>query len=454
MNSTLEMLGQLEAEGRVIGQRATAPMVDGKSACKVLEKTLEKFRAKQNAIKLDRPKLDPLRVWVTFEANQHDWTKLNKLELRTLFCAEETAMKRAFIEAIERSPELLSRSRYLYALVHNYFLVWRVMEKPVAVEQLLQNGFKQFKGKNPVVKKWAANAFLFSEKAIETLSSQICASQLDLEETLKGHNIGLSTRLAMELRASVAKAAGRIFEINEKAKGQEWALRYLRWVTERVFSDLTLLEAFWSTMGVFILSHSASKSEPFREALMQYIQGHKKLGDPRLRECALNWRSMPPEAAQQFLSWLAKKSIIFFFNTILPDNSENQRRKDFWLKYHKGIKDFQVAVSYADHWKIKASQSGQEKIAYSRVEHATASAFLMQFEGYGKKYLVVEFSETGNAAYIFHLADFERRGVSLRTATFQLKNHLKFDTTERIIHKGQWEIRAAAQLARDFGIRP
>ena len=90
------------------------------------------------------------------------------------------------------------------------------------------------------------------------------------------------------------------------------------------------------------------------------MQNHKRLGDPRVRESSLNWRSMAPEAAQRYLSWLARDSIIFFFNTILPNNSENRRRKDFWLRYHDRIKDFQVAVSEADLWKVKASQKNSE----------------------------------------------------------------------------------------------
>ena len=36
----------------------------------------------------------------------------------------------------------------------------------------------------------------------------------------------------------------------------------------------------------------------------------------------------------------------------------------------------------------------------------------MEFEGYGgQRYVVIEFSETGNAAYIFKFADFEARGL-------------------------------------------
>jgi hypothetical protein len=36
----------------------------------------------------------------------------------------------------------------------------------------------------------------------------------------------------------------------------------------------------------------------------------------------LNWRPIASEAAQRYLSWLARDNIIFFFNTILPNTNE------------------------------------------------------------------------------------------------------------------------------------
>ena len=178
------------------------------------------------------------------------------------------------------------------------------------------------------------------------------------------------------------------------------------------------------------------------------------LAIPEFARSSLNWRSIAPEASQRYLSWLARDSIIFFFNTILPNNSENQRRKDFWLRYHDRIRDFQVAVSERDLWKVKANQKTSEFLCFSKVAHPTTSAFLMKFEGYGGQFLVVEFSETGNAAYIFRDSDFETKNVTIRTTEFDLKKHLKFDRTNRIIHNDGWELKTAYTLSSEFGIRP
>jgi hypothetical protein len=241
----------------------------------------------------------------------------------------------------------------------------------------------------------------------------------------------------------------------ETEHDSEWSFHFLKWMTECILSDLTPTEVFTAAIGSLILSESAKRSETFQRVLKSYIQNHKRLGDPRTRESAPNWRLMASEASQRYLSWLARDSIIFFFNTILPNTNENRRRKDFWLHYHGRIRDFQVAVSESDGWKIKANQHSSDLLYHSRIEHPTTSAFLMQFEGWGgHQYVVIEFSENGNAAYIYKLADFEGKRLSLRTPRFASLNHLKFDKTHRIFHVSDWEQRTTYRLASEFGIRP
>jgi hypothetical protein len=454
VNSTLGALRQLTAEAQVIRHRATLPPVNGEQACVQLSGVLQRLRQKREVMKLDRPKLSVEAVWSEFVASRHDLNALDGLQFRALCSAEETALRPEFVAALAKHPEKLKRSRCLYGMVSSYFAEWRTMKNPDSVEGLLMSVFARHDVKNPVVQKWLASTALFSGKGADFLSEEICADQKAVDDVLRQHYVGPLTKLGMSARASAARSACEYLRRAEVRRDNEWSLRYLQWVTEKVLSDLTLPDAFSEAVSSLILSDSAKRSEGFQRALRSYIQNHKRLGDPRLRESARNWRPIAPEAAQRYLSWLARDSIIFFFNTILPNNSENQRRKDFWLRYHDRIKDFQVAVSEADVWRIKANQKSTDLLYYSRVTHPTTSAFLMEFEGYGGHFLVIEFSETGNAAYIYKIADFESRRLTLRTPRFEVKNHLKFDKAHRIFHGGDWERTAAYKLSSEFGIRP
>lgn len=145
----------------------------------------------------------------------------------------------------------------------------------------------------------------------------------------------------------------------------------------------------------------------------------------------------------------------------MPRNDTNRRRAEFWLDYAKKqgkIKDFQVAVSEDDRPKIRASRA-KTIPSYSSIIGGKTSAFLMIFEGYGAEYIVIEFSETGNAAYIYKRKDFEARGITLRSNSFHLTDDLKRvpAAEDRIWHRTntieRWETKARRQLA-DLGVRP
>ena len=456
MTFTLGALQKLAAEAQVLRHHTALPLLDGHHACLQLSRAVDKLREKRTVIKLDRPKLNVEAVWSRFASSRHDLGVLDALQFRTLCSAEQTALRPEFIAALAKHPEKLKRSRCLYGMVNSYFAEWRTMQNPRTVEGLLISAFANHSVKNPVVQKWLASASraLFSERAAAFLSEEICSGQKAVDEVLREHYVGPLTKLGLAVRASAARSGCEYLRRVEGLRENEWSLRYLQWMTEKVLSDLTLPDAFSEAISSLILSESAKRSETFQRSLRFYIQNHKRLGDPRVRESSLNWRLIAPEAAQRYLSWLARDSIIFFFNTILPNNSENQRRKDFWLRYHDRIKDFQVALSEADVWKVKASQQGTDLLYYSRVAHPTTSAFLMKFEGYGGQFLVIEFSEKGNAAYLYNIAAFESKRLTLRTPRFELKNHLKFDDTHRIIHNGDWERKAAYKLSWELGIRP
>ena len=454
MNLTSEALRQLTAEAQVIGHRAAVAPVSTHHACQQLSAALQKLREKRTVIKLDRPKMNVKAAWSKFAAAQYDLNALDGLQFRALCCAEETAVLPELVAAIARDPDRLKRNRCLYGMVNGYFAEWRTMEQPGKLERLLVSAFEKHSAKNPVVQKWVADKRLFSEEAAAFLALEVCISEKAVDEVLHERYIGPLTKLGISARALAAKFACEVLQQKETARGGEWSFHYLQWITEKVLSDLTLPDAFSSAVSSLILSESAKRSETFQRALRFYVQSHKKLGDPRLRESSLNWRSIAPEAAQRYLSWLARDSINFFFNTILPNNSENQRRKNFWLRYHDRIKDFQVAVSETDLWKVRANQQNTDLLYYSQVAHPTTSAFIMKFEGYGGNFVIIEFSETNNAAYIYKQADFNAKRLTLRTPRFESIHHLKFDKAHRIFHAADWEPKAAYRLASEFGIRP
>jgi EH_Signature domain len=209
-------------------------------------------------------------------------------------------------------------------------------------------------------------------------------------------------------------------------------------------------------MGRLILSNLGERYAEATQRITALVLNDPRLGDPRLPLAQANWRNMPSGARERVLSWLAKETIEFFFNAIVPKSDENRRRADFWLRYAMkpgNIKDFQVALSSDDARLLR--HRSLERVAYPELEDAKTSAFMMQFEGYdGKQYVIVEFSETGNAAYIYDRQLLPSALLSFRSQRFTISQLRKaIGKYDRIIHNGDWETKAAS-LLYEQGIRP
>ncbi len=454
MKSVFEALQRLTAEPDVIRHSPLALRLDVRKECAPLIGARDNLRSASATVKIIAPRLDPKTVWQRFEFSGGDLSTLNGLEFRTLCSADEMAVRPIFVQALHSQPERLRRSVCLYCMANSYFNRWRAMEAPEELERLLREAIANYPRFCPFVERWRTAQSLFSAHAADRLAEFVVTRKSNVEAVLKLQYVGPVTRLGLSAHARAAELASEHFRKMESSSDEQSNLRHLEWMIKDVFTETLMPGALHAAASSLILSRSADKSESFQQTLRSYVQNCRRLGDPRLRQFAPNWRDMDPEAAQRFLSWLAKENILFFFNTILPRNDENRRRADFWLRYHKQIKDFQVAISEQDYWKVKANKSAADLPLHSRVTQASTSAFLMEFQGYGTEFIIAEFSETGNAAYIYERATFESKNINLRTPFFQLNRHLKHDgRKDRILHLGTWESPARQKLA-ELGIRP
>jgi hypothetical protein len=153
---------------------------------------------------------------------------------------------------------------------------------------------------------------------------------------------------------------------------------------------------------------------------------------------------------------------VFFFESVLPKGEDPQGRKEFWLRYVPSIKRSRPLLCRAD--KERLRRDLREKglkldHAGTMDEWSTASAFLLDFG----PVLVIEFSETGNACYIYKQKDIEKVITDFWTLQpfAQRKLRRKDLPHERIVHRqrkspwhsGGWED-SAAQLLAKFDIRP
>lgn len=436
--------------------------VDAGPYVRQLERTVESLEVKSDKMSTPKPPLDAEEVWARWRMVSYDLEELDAREIRTLCVSPKTAMRPRLIAALSMNFDALRRWINFNGFVQTYFGQWRTMENPESVEKLIQRMLSdgRIAGKSKILDLWRRSYFLFSPEASRRIGKIIAKDHQSVKQCCTTYCIDPSGSLGVAAHEYAADAATEELVMRDSRIGQDFVLKELQWISDQLFTPSLSPDAYRHAMSKLIVSRMAEGMPSFQSAIVSLVHEDERLGDPRLAYCASNWRKIP-EARERFLAWLAKETLQFFFDTLVPRNDTNRRRAEFWLEYAKKqgkIKDFQVAVSTEDLPKIRASRA-RTIPSYSSIMGGRTSAFLMIFEGYGAEYVVIEFSETGNAAYIYPRKVFEEGGTSIRSNSFHLTEDLKRvdAAADRIWHRintnERWETKARRQLA-ELGIRP
>lgn len=172
-------------------------------------------------------------------------------------------------------------------------------------------------------------------------------------------------------------------------------------------------------------------------------------GDPRIKTLTEAWtqvRHRAPRAFDDFLSTLIQQDLEFFFERAMRE--EDRRR--FWLRYLGSIRTTTCwldPATYDELSRMAATLPPEQHAAFRRARRLSkgrVSAFSLSFE----RYVVVEFSDTGNAAFVYRHQDLEKklRGEPVESAN-DLRDGLNGGfATERLTHGGRWQTRFAQTL--------
>jgi hypothetical protein len=167
-------------------------------------------------------------------------------------------------------------------------------------------------------------------------------------------------------------------------------------------------------------------------------------GDPRLTTLTEAWsrvRKRSRDAFDSFLSALIQQDLEFFFEHAMRE----QDRHDFWLRYLGSIRTTTCwldPATYDDLQRRSAALPSEQQSAFKRARRFSrgkVSAFVLRFE----RYAVVEFSDTGNAAFIYRHEDLARKldGRAPEAAS-DLSDGLSGQfNIRRLIHVVNWQTR-------------
>jgi hypothetical protein len=197
---------------------------------------------------------------------------------------------------------------------------------------------------------------------------------------------------------------------------------------------------------------SGALAAPVFEAVATRLL-QSKFGDPRIPPLSAGWlgvRERRPRAFGAFVQALIGNDLRFFFQLVHGD----AERLAFWERYLPRIQGAFCVLDPSAHDSVRhalrASEDPRAASALARVRRARqrstgGQAFCLFFEDF----VAVEFSVTGNAAYIYQRSAFERAILpGVHTGLAETKDLKRPDLPhERIRHQPGWQRKARLLLA-------
>ncbi|MGH0037115.1 MAG: EH signature domain-containing protein [Myxococcota bacterium] len=364
--------------------------------------------------------------------------------VRTLCWEREVVGSKGFERCLEPLQPLRGRALQALFLTYNRSL-WNG-DRGVAArtEAILRQGFAALRSARGSIALWReVQDELLGAQSYQRFAHTCLANRLSVRSRMADLQLPTDTEFA-------CLAAGELLSL---ATGHTQPIDVAQWALDQLLPDdwQIAAEGGWGpAMGNLILNQEFSASEVAREQVMDFAMANLGLGDPRASDGP--WRPIGDEAIQEVIRWRSSEDLRFFFDLVMKGKLDHQGRHRFWQKYVDGVSRSMIVLSRADETRLRPKLRELEKKGrrFSILSGSNqTSAFVMQLG----RIIVVEFSEAGNACYIY-AADRDEEPIPWRARSVEiqtLKNQKR--SIKRLIHGQKWEWDFNMALSR-LGVRP
>lgn len=355
----------------------------------------------------------------------------------------DSALNPRFQSELLLHPQLPNRRAWAEGLIAAHFLHWH--EGPELEVQT--QGLIRILSVFPSHATWLVDIRKNVWEVLGRRAPQVLVSQMqnvfhDLDPVLSFWGLSSQQGLGKAVTLEALRVWSTQFRKRRPEASEAKVMEEIRQAFAQLVSRVPMGQPFLQTVDDVVLSEWANASPGFREFLTAWCVAHPNLGDPR--QNSGNWHPIPLSKAK-ILSWMARRDLTFFYDQIVPSQSDDQGRKEFWLKHVDKIIDFRIAVGTTDREKIKRGQFSKNEVA-TLEGSPDLSAFILKFKGQWNRpdFVCVEFSHSGHALYIYDADVFEDHIAGMRAISYRatpgfrnLKNQTAY--AHRQSHHANWQ---------------
>lgn len=415
---------------------------------KPIDEIISPLRVISSSVGNNKP-YKPMFVPEEYKQQWKDYLSTHRVpEIRALrfLCWEPgIASDKRFIECLCHEDFSLS-ARSLQGIVRACHSRWSSVTKESILKkgsllEIVKGLLGNYRGPNRIIQKWInAPDTILGLKGPEVFATELIKDYKSVKEHAESWAVDVQSEFFLHTMSHAV----------QQCRKDTSRCRYL--FAELLPWQLWGNSTFKKMVGEFILDDNY-KNDAMRVMLQNFVLSHDDLGDPRLPRNTRNWLDMDAEARNQFIQWLSKEDIGFFFEHVLPDKKDPHERKSFWLRYVPKLKSSRPLLCPEDEIRLRPLLRDRTKVGHFGIIRGTNSAFILDF-GHVK---AVEFSRVG-ACYIYSDREFIQIVPSLWTSETFTAEGLKdksrcLDRIRHIItYNVDWRNEVTGILAR-HGIR-
>lgn len=291
--------------------------------------------------------------------------------------------------------------KIIIGLVYNIHILWTEIKDFNKIIDSITFMILEHKQENKLIQFWRENIELvLSEKSPINLATKLVDENLNLSTLSDKYYLSLNnTNLGKEIEKCVLEAKLNKFKREKNIKPTD--LNYI---------FVTLSGGLFSkqegnkilSLALQIVDECLNQTKmPCIDTFRDYLLNNIDYKDPR--EYPEKWLTFEDSGKNIFMKWLNERDIRVFFDLFI--DYDPHRRKDFWLKYAGKVKKTTILKGNNVQQNFKNKDEINLLIANGNKFvplDAPTNAFILEFDNI----IAVEFSEAGNACYIYNKESF------------------------------------------------
>ncbi len=418
------------------------PFDEDKSICPKLIKETEAL-SKSFSVKVD---VDPelvIKKWNQYQMAPND-AAISGRDLKR-FCWVPDIVVDPIFRGLISEKKLPITLPALRGLLYCYHERFSILSKDRTFTSTLREMIASRALANGTIAKWSKSIeSLVGDRAPENLAYYAGADWTPPEKILDDYGLNPTTEFAQRFASELALLAAEKFDSIKQDRVREI-------IDDILCSNLVDRGDYKKAISSIILSNRANQVEEVQSTLVDFFLKDTGLGDPRIHP--ENWSGVKESSKARVIQWLSREDINFFFELLLRDRDDKHGRKSFWLQYVDKVSRSRALISREDlrlH-SVRLREMEEKGRTYGElIGSNSSSAFVLDFG----RIVVVEFSEVGNACYIYEKQAFSELYKDFWGKEFPF-THLKNKSlvAERITRAMKdWQSSARNILSR-FGVR-